>query len=111
MKRLTLWLGAVVLATSASCMAGTSKEGPTGAIALTVRLPDPGQKLLYVQEVIPVEPGPLTLYYPKWIPGDHSPDGTVETLPSQDTRVLLLRRRDADVLLQVGLMDRQQVKH
>ena len=100
MKRLTLWLGAVVLATSASCMAGTSKEGPTGAVALTVRLPDPGQKLLYVQEVIPVEPGPLTLYYPKWIPGDHSPDGTVEEVMglefATDGRPLAWQRDELD---------------
>ena len=100
MKRLTLWLGAVVLATSASCMAGTSKEGPTGAVALTVRLPDPGQKLLYVQEVIPVEPGPLTLYYPKWIPGDHSPDGTVEEVMglefTTDGRPLAWQRDELD---------------
>ena len=59
------------------CTAEAIEEASSGAVALTVRLPDPGQKLLYVREVMPVEPGSLTLYYPKWIPGDHSPDGTV----------------------------------
>ncbi len=47
---------------------------------LTVRLPHPAQKVLYVHEVVPVRPGPLTLYYPKWIPGDHSPDGPVNRI-------------------------------
>jgi len=59
-------------------MAEVGNDVPTGTVALTVRLPDPGQKLLYVHEVIPAKPGPLTLYYPKWIPGDHSPDGPIE---------------------------------
>ncbi len=27
--------------------------------------------------VLPVKPGKLTLLYPKWLPGDHSPDGPV----------------------------------
>jgi predicted metalloprotease with PDZ domain len=26
---------------------------------------------------IPVQPGPLTLYYPEWIPGEHMPDGPI----------------------------------
>jgi predicted metalloprotease with PDZ domain len=78
MKRLTWLLGAAVLATSMHCSAETGQEVPAGTVALTVRLPDPGQKLLYVHEVMPVKPGALKLYYPKWIPGDHSPDGTVE---------------------------------
>jgi len=29
------------------------------------------QKLLHTHLVMPVKPGPLTLYYPKWIPGEH----------------------------------------
>ena len=30
--------------------------------------------------VIPVKPGPLTLYYPKWIPGEHGPDGPISSV-------------------------------
>ncbi|MDR3444140.1 MULTISPECIES: M61 family metallopeptidase [unclassified Dyella] len=80
MKRLTRWLGVVFLAISAPCIAKAGDDVPPGTIALTVRLPDPGQKLLYVHESMPVKPGPLTLYYPKWIPGDHSPDGPIEQI-------------------------------
>jgi predicted metalloprotease with PDZ domain len=29
---------------------------------------------------MPVKPGPLTLYYPKWIPGEHAPDGPIANL-------------------------------
>lgn len=77
MKRLSLLLGALALAASMTCMAQTDATIPPGPVALTVRLPVPAQKLLYVTEVMPVKPGALTLYYPKWIPGDHSPDGPI----------------------------------
>ena len=36
--------------------------------------------MLHVREVIPVHAGPLTLYYPKWIPGEHGPDGPIVAL-------------------------------
>ncbi len=98
MKRLTRWLGAAALAVSISGIAGA--DVPADAITLTVRLPDPGQKLLYVHEVIPAEPGPLTLYYPKWIPGDHSPDGSVDEVMglefSADGRPLAWQRDELD---------------
>ncbi len=49
-------------------------------ISLTVDAAQSPQKLLHAHLVIPVEPGPLTLYYPKWIPGDHMPDGPIVDL-------------------------------
>jgi predicted metalloprotease with PDZ domain len=77
MKQLSLLLGAVALITSVSCIGQTDLKGPAGPVELTVRLPNPGQKILYVDEVMPVRPGPLTFYYPKFIPGDHAPDGPI----------------------------------
>lgn len=77
MKRLSLFFCALALVAPLSCMAAENVGPAPGPVALTVSLPDPGQKLLYVHEVMPVSPGPLTLYYPKWIPGDHSPDGPI----------------------------------
>ena len=49
-----------------------------GDIALEVDLTDPMQRIFRVHEHIPVAPGALTLYYPKWIPGEHSPSGTID---------------------------------
>jgi predicted metalloprotease with PDZ domain len=49
-------------------------------IPLTVDATGTQQKLLRVHEVIPVKSGPLTLYYPKWIPGEHGPDGPIGSL-------------------------------
>ena len=53
---------------------------PGETIALSVDATRTQQKLLHAQEAIPVEPGPLTLYYPKWIPGEHGPDGPIASL-------------------------------
>jgi len=50
------------------------------SIPLTVDATGTQQKLLRVHEVIPVKPGPMTLYYPKWIPGEHGPDGPITSL-------------------------------
>jgi predicted metalloprotease with PDZ domain len=49
-------------------------------ISLTVDATKTQQKLLRSHEVIPVKPGPLTVYYPKWIPGEHGPDGPINSV-------------------------------
>jgi predicted metalloprotease with PDZ domain len=38
------------------------------------------RKIFHAQLTIPASPGTLTLYYPKWIPGEHAPDGPVTDL-------------------------------
>jgi predicted metalloprotease with PDZ domain len=37
----------------------------------------PSQNIVLTHESIPVKAGPLTLYYPKWIPGEHMPVGPI----------------------------------
>jgi predicted metalloprotease with PDZ domain len=49
-------------------------------ISVTVDATKTRQKLLHTHLVMPVKPGPLTLYYPKWIPGEHGPDGPIANL-------------------------------
>ncbi|MGC2621549.1 MAG: M61 family peptidase [Acidobacteriaceae bacterium] len=77
MNRWSLLLGVVALAGSLPCVGQTAVNAPAGPVTLTVRLPKPEQQLLYVDEVMPVRPGALTLYYPKFTPGDHAPDGPI----------------------------------
>ena len=48
-----------------------------GMLTLAVDLTDAPKKLFRVRETIPVKSGPLTLYYPKWIPGEHAPSGPI----------------------------------
>ncbi len=56
---------------------GAHKSGAHAAqtVTLTVDATDAPRKLFRAHEVMPVSPGPLTLYYPKWIPGTHGPTG------------------------------------
>jgi len=59
--------------------AATAQSGePT--ISLTIDATNVPQKILHAHLVIPVKPGPLTLYYPKWIAGEHGPDGPIADL-------------------------------
>ncbi|HEX3130621.1 MAG TPA: M61 family peptidase [Thermoanaerobaculia bacterium] len=50
------------------------------AIELNVDARDVARKLLHAQMRIPAAPGPLTLVYPKWLPGEHGPTGPVTDL-------------------------------
>src|SRR5258706_6952386 len=38
------------------------------------------RKIFHAKLKIPASAGDLTLYYPKWIPGEHAPDGPVNDL-------------------------------
>ena len=49
-------------------------------ISVTVDATKTQQKLLRTHLVIPVSAGPLTLYYPKWIPGDHRASGPINSV-------------------------------
>ncbi len=51
-----------------------------GAISLSVDATQSPQMILHAKEVIPVTAGPMALYYPKWIPGEHGPDGPIANL-------------------------------
>lgn len=48
-------------------------------IKLDVDATDAPRKVLHAHLQIPVQPGKLTLVYPKWIPGDHSPQAPSPT--------------------------------
>jgi predicted metalloprotease with PDZ domain len=51
-----------------------------GTIQLAVDATDTAQGIFRVHEVVPVRHGPLTLLYPRWIPGNHSPSGPIAML-------------------------------
>ncbi|MCW8808885.1 MAG: M61 family peptidase [Rhodanobacter sp.] len=54
---------------------------PGGTLSLNVDLTRAPDRIFSVQETIPVaNSGPMTLYYPKWIPGEHSPSGPVNNV-------------------------------
>ncbi|HEX6650992.1 MAG TPA: hypothetical protein VF075_15680 [Pyrinomonadaceae bacterium] len=49
-------------------------------MTLSVDATDAARNVIHSMLRIPVKPGPLTLFYPKWIPGEHSPTGTINDL-------------------------------
>ncbi len=53
-------------------------EAYPGVIKLHVDATDIDRRLIQVRQTIPVSgPGPLILFYPQWIPGNHGPVGPV----------------------------------
>ena len=47
------------------------------SIQLSVDLTDAPRNIYHSQLTVPVKPGPLTLVYPEWIPGNHRPAGPI----------------------------------
>ena len=49
-----------------------------GTLKIDVDATDIAHRVFRVHEVVPAAPGPLTLLYPQWIPGNHSPTGPID---------------------------------
>jgi predicted metalloprotease with PDZ domain len=49
-------------------------------IQLRVDAREAARRIYHAQLTIPAAPGPLNLFYPKWIPGEHAPDGPITDL-------------------------------
>jgi predicted metalloprotease with PDZ domain len=106
MNWLTRVLFSCLLLTLVPCLARADETGKPGKvnaspILLEVDAGEAPRKILHARLVIPVEPGPLTLYYPKWIPGNHGPTGPISDLAGLKIRagdqVLPWQRDEVDV--------------
>jgi predicted metalloprotease with PDZ domain len=55
---------------------------PKAAPRITISLDatEAPRKIFHARLTIPAAPGTLTLYYPKWIPGEHGPTGPIQEL-------------------------------
>ncbi|HKV93996.1 MAG TPA: M61 family peptidase [Candidatus Angelobacter sp.] len=51
----------------------------SGTERLKVDATDAPRNILHATLAIPVSPGPLTLVYPKWLPGNHRPAGPIQS--------------------------------
>lgn len=90
----------VCIVLAAACLAATVQAQTTGAhripppqdlpypglITLEVDATDLDHRVFQVRQLLPVTPGPLTLYFPRWLPGTHGPSGTVERLAGLQVR-------------------------
>jgi predicted metalloprotease with PDZ domain len=61
-----------------TAFSASSQNSP--AIKLEIDATETRRNTIHVKETIPVKPGPLTLSYPKWIPGEHAPTGTLDNM-------------------------------
>ncbi|MGC1838042.1 MAG: hypothetical protein WA674_06845 [Candidatus Acidiferrales bacterium] len=66
-----------ILAATLALLASSARGQSGQTISLTVDATQAPLKILRTHMILPTKPGPLTLYYPKWIPGEHGPDGPI----------------------------------
>ena len=59
---------------------GLAAHSAQESITIVVDATEAPRKILHARLTIPTKPGPLTLLYPKWIPGEHGPTGPITDL-------------------------------
>ncbi len=99
---LGLSLGLVLCTSTGRALAGGPAGDPAGAPAsVEVDLRDAPRGIVRGHLELPVAPGPLTLVYPKWLPGRHGPAGPITNLAGPVFRAngatLAWRRDDTDM--------------
>jgi predicted metalloprotease with PDZ domain len=72
-----LVLATILTAFCASSLYAQTSQNPA---RLEVDLREAPRHIFHARLTLPVKPGPLTLVYPKWIPGEHSPTGPIVDL-------------------------------
>ena len=70
-------LAAILLLLSTFSITANAATAAAPNINLSVDATEAPRKIFHSQLTIPASPGTLTLYYPKWIPGEHAPSGPV----------------------------------
>ncbi|GAC1623167.1 MAG: tetratricopeptide repeat protein [Candidatus Acidiferrum sp.] len=76
-------------------------QGAQQPVRVAVDLRDAPKRIFHSKLEFPVKSGPLTLVYPKWIPGEHSPTGPILDLTGLHFRAggkeIPWRRDDVDM--------------
>ena len=76
-------------------------QTPQNPAHLEVDLRDAPRHIFHATLTLPVKPGPITLVYPKWIPGEHSPTGPIVNLAglkfTANGKEIPWRRDDVDM--------------
>src|SRR3984885_15014305 len=85
-----LALALIAITGVASSASGQDASAP--AMTLLVDETQAARRIAFVREEIRVRPGPITLAYPRWIPGEHGPTGPIQQFAG-------LRIRSANVTL------------
>src|ERR1043166_9594589 len=98
MRRSLKFILAISLLTTISSASHAQKQTP---VQLEVDLRDAPRRIYHSKMEFPVRPGPFTLVSPKWIPGEHSPNGPIVDVTGVHFRgsgqEIPWRRDDADL--------------
>ena len=82
-------------------LGATTLQAQKTPIQITADLSEAPRKLYHADIDIPVQPGPVSLTTPKWIPGNHRPTGPVDEITgvvfTANGKVLPWRRDDEDL--------------
>jgi predicted metalloprotease with PDZ domain len=91
-------LAAFACCASAGRLRAQTRPAP---IRIYADLSDAPQRIFHAHLVFPVSPGPFTLLYPKWIPGEHGPNGPISDVVGMRFmaagKLLPWRRDDVDM--------------
>lgn len=74
-RRAAVFLGALGF-----WVTGAAPAGAASPIVLHVDAREATRKIYHAMLTVPAAPGPLTLVYPKWLPGEHGPTGPITDL-------------------------------
>src|SRR5215470_12179311 len=93
-------LAAAAMAIAAMC-AGASAQQASKPVRLEVDLREAPRRVYHAKMEFPVRPGPFTLVYPKWIPGEHATNRPIVDVTGvkffANGRELAWRRDTADM--------------
>jgi predicted metalloprotease with PDZ domain len=91
----------LLVLTTLACI--PSARAQTGTIRLSADLREAPRRIFHARLELPVRPGPLTLLYPKWIPGEHAPDGPIADVVglkfSANGKTIPWHRDDVDMFM------------
>ena len=81
------WLKPAALALLAfTASAAVAHDTSSPVMVLVVDETQAARRIAFVHEEIRVQPGPVTLAYPRWIPGEHGPTGPVQQFAALQVR-------------------------
>src|SRR5215475_14666473 len=68
---------AILVAMAMTVCCGAAGQQAGKAVKLEVDLREAPKRIYHAKMEFAVKPGPFTLVYPKWIPGEHAPNGPI----------------------------------
>lgn len=74
------WIIGLMTALVIAAEAEAQGAGSPRPVELHVDASEVGRNILHARLAIPAAPGPLALFYPRWIPGEHGPTGPITDL-------------------------------